>query len=291
MLKRRNGNKKGCKGFTLMELLIVVAIIAILAAISIPVFSKLIEKSREATDIANVRSAYAEVMLAAISRDTDSRLYDSSLDAYTKTVSLKQKQDGWVTNTDTLSIAGITRSSANWKGDAKANGTCKVVYSMVTESASLIWSGYTVYIGYQWIEDGNNVITAREYNYSGWPASAVPEFISAKNGTGQTVEVDQISDKYPALKACMDSGGYYEIGIFTTDKNGKILADTGGQPIFDDEVQTFEISTENAEVGADVNVAIQFFKFTDRNNRNRTCTEITEAEARELENIFTITGE
>ena len=47
------------QGFTLAELLIVVAIIAVLAAISIPVFSDQLEKSRDATSIANIRSAYA----------------------------------------------------------------------------------------------------------------------------------------------------------------------------------------------------------------------------------------
>lgn len=38
-------------GFTLSELLIVVAIIAVLVAISIPIFSSQLEKSREATFI------------------------------------------------------------------------------------------------------------------------------------------------------------------------------------------------------------------------------------------------
>ena len=46
-------------GFTLAELLIVVAIIAVLVAIAIPVFTTQLEKAREATDIANVRSGYA----------------------------------------------------------------------------------------------------------------------------------------------------------------------------------------------------------------------------------------
>ena len=55
--------KKNNKGFTLAELLIVVAIIAVLVAIAIPVFTSQLEKSREATDVANVRSAYADVMV------------------------------------------------------------------------------------------------------------------------------------------------------------------------------------------------------------------------------------
>lgn len=53
-------------GFTLAELLIVVAIIGVLVAISIPIFSSQLEKSREATDLANVRSAYAKIMAEAI---------------------------------------------------------------------------------------------------------------------------------------------------------------------------------------------------------------------------------
>ena len=54
--------KNNKKGFTLAELLIVVAIIAVLVAIAIPVFTTQLEKSREATDMANVRSAYATLV-------------------------------------------------------------------------------------------------------------------------------------------------------------------------------------------------------------------------------------
>ena len=53
----------GKKGFTLMEMLIVVAIIVILVAISIPAFGDSIERSRKATDAANLRSAKAAAVL------------------------------------------------------------------------------------------------------------------------------------------------------------------------------------------------------------------------------------
>ncbi len=52
---------KNRKGFTLAELLIVVAIIAVLVAISIPIFTSQLHKARVATDYANVRSYYAEL--------------------------------------------------------------------------------------------------------------------------------------------------------------------------------------------------------------------------------------
>ncbi len=68
---RKMTNKKG---FTLMEMLIVVAIIAILVAICIPTFSNSLNNARVATDEANIRAAYAEVManyLANVDGDGD----------------------------------------------------------------------------------------------------------------------------------------------------------------------------------------------------------------------------
>ena len=62
------------KGFTLAELLIVVAIIGVLVAVSIPIFTGQLSKARAATDQANVRSAkaaaLAEYMTGEQSADT-----------------------------------------------------------------------------------------------------------------------------------------------------------------------------------------------------------------------------
>ena len=49
------------RGFTLMEMLIVVAIIAVLAAIAIPVFNGSLHKAKVAADMVNVRAYYAEL--------------------------------------------------------------------------------------------------------------------------------------------------------------------------------------------------------------------------------------
>ncbi len=84
--------KKNNKGFTLAELLIVVAIIAVLVAIAIPVFTSQLEKSREATDLSNVRSAYAEVMADYLANGATS--------GTSATVTINQKEASWQMGAD-----------------------------------------------------------------------------------------------------------------------------------------------------------------------------------------------
>ena len=58
------------KAFTLMEMLIVVAIIAVLVAIAIPTFTNSLEKAKQATDVANVRAAYAQMQVEYMTENT-----------------------------------------------------------------------------------------------------------------------------------------------------------------------------------------------------------------------------
>lgn len=57
-------------GFTLIEMLIVVAIIAILVAISIPLVNNALERAKHATDAANERSAKAEILICYLGDST-----------------------------------------------------------------------------------------------------------------------------------------------------------------------------------------------------------------------------
>ena len=126
--------KQNKNGFTLMEMLIVIAIIAVLIAVAIPVFASQLEKAREATDLANVRSAYAQVSTEALLGDSET----------TVTVDLKQKQADWQ-SVDPVNIGGIVHSKSqgdtkNWIGVAEPNGTCVVSYKE-DYGIILTWSG------------------------------------------------------------------------------------------------------------------------------------------------------
>ena len=117
-----------------MELLVVIAIIAVLVAIAIPMLASQLEKSREATDLAKVRSASAQVSAAAIVGDTTA----------TVTVDLKQREADWQ-SVDPVNIGGIVHSEGqpdtnNWIGTATPGGSCVVSYSE-SYGVVLTWSG------------------------------------------------------------------------------------------------------------------------------------------------------
>ena len=124
------------KGFTLVELIVVLVILAILAAFMIPALIQYIERSLEASDLIEVRAAYIDVLTAVTEQDSKNM---------SKTVKLKQKQDDWQSR-DPITIAGITHSkaqgdTANWKGIPAAGGECKVYYD--SEKAVIVfdWKG------------------------------------------------------------------------------------------------------------------------------------------------------
>ena len=114
------------------ELVTPAGVVAVLVAISIPIFTTQLEKSREATDEANIRACYAEVMTAATVYSIKYTDGDANTGIWTGTVTLKQAQDGWQ-NTSIKEIAGIDVSAMS----PKKGKTCTITYTEKTDTVAI----------------------------------------------------------------------------------------------------------------------------------------------------------
>lgn len=95
MLKWLNNKKKDNKGFSLVELIIVVAIMAILVGLLAPQYIKYVEKSRKSADASNLSEMVNAVQIYAADAE-------SSLQKGTYTITIyKEKQTGDVYTTVT----------------------------------------------------------------------------------------------------------------------------------------------------------------------------------------------
>ena len=108
--------KMNKKGFTLIEMLVVIAIIAVLVSIVIPVVGNSTEKAKEAKDAANIRSAIAEVTTMALAGTLEEA----------KVVNLTQT-GAWETE-DITDIGGFKLKDADGNATSYFTGTSVSIY-------------------------------------------------------------------------------------------------------------------------------------------------------------------
>lgn len=125
MLKWFNKKKKDNKGFTLVELVIVVAILAILVGLLAPQYTKYVEKSRKAADVSNIDSLVTAVKVAAADQD----------------------YADIIPETDTTVTITMTSS-----GTTVLYGTSEDIESASSDGGKALKSAFTEYAGDEWAE-------------------------------------------------------------------------------------------------------------------------------------------
>ena len=123
MIKKRDQKKLGNKGFSLVELIVVIAIMAILVGVLAPVLIRNIEKSRESKDLQALDSVKSAVTTALAREDCYKELVDGKNDKeYTFTLATRALSATGATLTQTndelssiLGSNGVKLSSANLK--------------------------------------------------------------------------------------------------------------------------------------------------------------------------------
>lgn len=121
------------KGFTIVELAIVIAVIAILAAVLIPTFTVIVNNAKETAALANCKTAYDQAIVAAI---TDNDPDNDTLEGYVFVSDgyAYQVEDGVLTLQATVPT---TSEFTDYKYDAAANTYVAVTFDKAEISSSI----------------------------------------------------------------------------------------------------------------------------------------------------------
>ena len=137
LFKKFRENKKG---FTLAELLLVVAIVGILVAISIPVFTAQISKARMATNLANLRAAKAAAVAEYLTSEAEGeKIYNYDIaSGQAKLAKDDTANGGKQVGTTERSLDPQEADQANYKSDKFSKISVKVTTATTKDGTSAV---------------------------------------------------------------------------------------------------------------------------------------------------------
>ena len=257
--------RKTKKGFTIVELVIVIAVIGVLTAILVPTFISLTAKANKASDnslVANLNTALK--MQEAEDGAKNATMHDAVMDLDAqgfdlgKLVTKSKEALLWNMDTNQFELEKADTAGANyWKifdSAASASGSKVSVYAKgIGFGSSITLNG----VGF----DAGLVNNIETVNYTNTGA-AQTNIVIRTNGGMLTVDAENDTVKHYGEGLALDiaaiaGSSYHEFGFFpkATIRQGRIVVENDGQiQVLDASGATGAVTVEKAGTGSVANV-------------------------------------